>query len=263
MSCARRAAARGVVLAACLLGLVARAEPVIVLDPGHGGSQEGAVGPDGRVKEKEVCLQLALRLASLLEAQGAKVVLTRRKDRLSPLAERVELANRVKPDLFVSLHANSMPTSKLRARNEGIETFFLSASASGEEARQTADRENAEGAGARVVRRRDTLSFILADLQRAEAHAESSQLAYAVHQRLIKATGAVDRGVQQAPFYVLAGVDVPGILVEVGFLSHPVEGRRLADATYQGKLAAAMTQGIQVFLQQLRQKDAREPAAAR
>ena len=99
--------------------------PRIVVDAGHGGAQEGALGPEG-LFEKALALDLALQLKAELERTGAEVLLTREQDVLLPLAERVSFANHARPDLFVSLHANSMPTRKLRARVEGIQTFFLS-----------------------------------------------------------------------------------------------------------------------------------------
>lgn len=257
-----RSGLAGALCAGLLLSAAALAgQPVVVLDPGHGGNQEGATGPAGLL-EKELSLALVKRLAEVLGGLGAKVVLTRSDDTAVSLPARVELANRARPELFISIHANSMPTRRMRERAEGIETFFLSAHASGEEARHTAARENEEGARAAVVKGGDTLGFILADLARVEAHAESSRLAYAVHQRLIAATGAADRGVQQAPFFVLSGVDAPAILIEVGFVSHPTEGRRLRDAGYQGKLAAAIAEGVNAFLQQQRQRDARGTTVA-
>ncbi len=233
----------------------------IVLDPGHGGAQEGALGPDG-LFEKTLALDLARELKAELERTGAEVLLTREQDVLLPLADRVGFANHARPDLFVSLHANSMPTRKLRARVEGIQTFFLSASASGEDALRTASQENAGAGGAGgAPGERDTLAFILADLQRGEAHADSARLAYALHRRLLASTGATDLGVQQAPFYVLMGVEAPAVLVEVGFISHPGEGRRLGEASYRSRLVAALREGIQAFLAEVVARD-RAPVAA-
>ncbi len=249
-------------LALLLLASSAQAErsPRIVIDPGHGGSQEGAKGP-GSLREKEVVLQIARRLRARLEKEaGAQVFLTREKDGTLPLPSRVEFANRKRPDIFLSIHANSMPTRKLRERIEGIETYFLSASASGESARATAARENADAPAAPSAPSNSTLSFILNDLVRMEAHAGSSRLAYAIHQQLISATGATDRGVQQAPFYVLVGVEAPAVLVEVGYISHPKEGSQLGRAEYQEKLAAAITEGVKAFLGEMERRDA-EPAA--
>jgi N-acetylmuramoyl-L-alanine amidase len=242
-----------------LVSLPALAGPLIVLDPGHGGNQEGANSPAG-MKEKQLSLDLALKVKTALEQTlHARVRLTREKDVLLQLPDRVKFANDQKPDLFVSIHANSMPTKKLRLNTSGIETYFLNAAASGEDARKVAARENAEFPQAAKGGGGDTLSFILADLQRSETHADSSRLAYAVHERLIAATGALDRGVQQAPFYVLMGLDAPAVLVEVGFISHPEEGAKLADAEYQAKLAQAIADGVQVFVTQIGGRDTKGP----
>src|SRR5262245_56978543 len=156
----------------------AGAQARVVIDPGHGGQHEGAAGPDG-YREKELSLELARKLAAVLEKEaGAKVLLTRDRDLTLPLPERVSMANQFRPDLLISLHANSMPTRRMRATNRGIETFFLSVSASGDAARKTAERENddqmaAPAAGEKKAPADDTLAFILRDLQRAEAHADS------------------------------------------------------------------------------------------
>ncbi len=128
-----------------------------------------------------------------------------------------------------------MPTRKLRERIEGIETYFLSASASGARASAVAARENAEAPVAQASENDSTLNFILKDLVRMEAHAGSSRLAYFIHQQLIGATGATDRGVHQAPFYVLTGVGAPAVLIEVGYISHPEEGKRLGRSRVPGE----------------------------
>jgi len=236
--------------------------PRIVLDPGHGGAQEGALGPGG-LFEKALALELARALKVELERSGMEVLLTREDDVLLPLADRVGFANRSRPDLFVSLHANSMPTRKLRARVEGIQTFFLSANASGEDALRTASQENAGATSAGAApTQRDTLAFILADLARGEAHADSSRLAYALHQRLVASTGAVDLGVQQAPFYVLMGVEAPAVLVEVGFISHPDEGRRLGEPGYRSRLVTALAEGVRAFLAEVSARDRPPPASS-
>ncbi|QAT83535.1 N-acetylmuramoyl-L-alanine amidase [Corallococcus coralloides] len=244
-------------LLACLLPALAGAGERgarIVIDPGHGGAKEGAKGP-GELWEKEVALQIAQRLREKLEAAGSEVFLTRERDTLMALSERVEFSNIQRPDLFLSIHANSMPTKRLRARTEGIETYFLSANASGEAARAVADRENAEAPTARAARGHSTLAFILDDLARTEAHTDASRLAYAIHPRLISRSGAADRGVQQAPFFVLTGVEAPAVLIEVGFISHPQEGARLGKAVYQETLAEAIADGVLAFLRETRRRD--------
>ncbi|WP_164006750.1 N-acetylmuramoyl-L-alanine amidase family protein [Pyxidicoccus trucidator] len=234
----------------------------IVIDPGHGGVQEGAKGP-GELREKEVALQIAQRLRARLEAAGGEVYLTRERDSQVSLTERVSMTNDHGADLFLSIHANSMPTKRMRARTEGIETYFLSANASGDAARAVADRENAEAPVSRAARGDSTLAFILQDLVRTEAHADSSRLAYAIHPRLIRGTRAADRGVQQAPFFVLSGVECPAVLVEVGYISHPQEGAKLGRSEYQEKLAEAIADGVLAFLKETRRRDAsREPQVA-
>jgi N-acetylmuramoyl-L-alanine amidase len=228
----------------------------IVVDPGHGGAQEGATSPTGLL-EKDVSLQVARRLREHLEKElGAQVLMTRDEDQSLPLPERVDFANKQRPDLFVSIHCNAMPTKRTRARVQGIETYFLSANASNATARAAADRENAEAPAARAARGDSTLAFILHDLARTEAHQDSSRLAYAIHQKLIGATGGPDRGVLQAPFYVLNGVEAPAVLVEVGYISHPEEGGRLGRAEYQETLALAITEGVRAFLAEVRRRDA-------
>lgn len=225
----------------------------IALDPGHGGNMAGALGADG-MTEAELCLQVARKVQASLEKAGMEVILTRTSDVDLSLSARVQKANAQKADLFISLHANSMPTRRLRAKAQGIETFFLSVSASGEVARRTADRENAEGGEVVSAAAVDPLQLILADLQKTEAHADSSRLAYAVHQAVIQATGAEDRGVQQAPFFVLNGVQAPAILLELGFISHPEEAKKLKDPKYQQALAQAITSGVQSYVAQVERR---------
>lgn len=220
----------------------------IVVDPGHGGAQEGAIGPGG-VLEKQLALEVSRKLKVALQKQvGAKVFLTRDRDVTVALPDRVAFANKIAADLVISIHANSMPTRKLRANTQGIETYFLSASASDDDARATADRENETGE-VRTADTTDTLAFILHDLQRAETHADSSRLAYEVHQELLARTHAEDRGVRQAPLYVLMGPDAPSILVEIGFISHPDEVKKLRNADYQRTVAEAIGAGVKKFLE--------------
>ncbi|MBX7096933.1 MAG: N-acetylmuramoyl-L-alanine amidase [Myxococcaceae bacterium] len=238
----------------CLTAASALAGPVVVLDPGHGGAQAGANSPKG-LQEKALALDLAMRVRAILQGRGLTVHLTRSKDVELDLKERVKSANALKPDLFLSIHANSMPTRRLRQNTSGIETYFLSASASGEQAKKVAARENAEAGDAHAGPQSDTLAFILADLQRAEAHKDSSRLAYAVQEALIAKTGAVDRGVQQAPFYVLMGLEAPAALVEVGFISHPDEGAKLGEPEHQAAVAQAIADGVRVFLEQLEARE--------
>jgi len=237
-------------LATLLLALSAAApraapEPafVAVLDPGHGGDKEGAIGPDG-VREKELALQIARRVAARLRKQGGKVLLTRTGDVAIPLAQRAALANAVRADLFVSIHLNAMPGAA-RAHAQGVESYFLSADASDASATAVAARENADRlAGEPEVDPNDPVSGILRDLADTDALSESSRLAYAVHERLVGRLRTEDRGVKQAPFYVLAGARMPAVLLEVGFVSHAAESRRLATPAHQERIAEAIAEGV-------------------
>ncbi len=216
----------------------------IVIDPGHGGDKDGAIGPDG-AKEKELALQIARRAAARLGRQGARVVLTRTGDASVPLANRAARANAVGADLFVSIHLNSMPEGPGHGRAAGVETYFLSADATDASATAVAARENADRlAGEAGPDPDDPVSGILQDLADADALQESSRLAYALHERLVARLGAPDRGVKQAPFYVLAGARMPAVLLEVGFLSNAAEGRQLATGARQELVAQAIADGV-------------------
>ncbi|MCL2313792.1 MAG: N-acetylmuramoyl-L-alanine amidase, partial [Proteobacteria bacterium] len=220
------------------------AAPVVVLDPGHGGAQLGAQAGD--FFEKDFALELALLLKADLEQQGFEVHLTREGDIWVALQERVRRANEREPAVFVSLHANAMPHGR-RQKSHGIETYFLAARASTEHARRVAAFENK--ALGEKPQHADMIEKILEDLRRTQFHTESSRLAHVVHEALIRTSGARDRGVQQALFWVLAGLNAPAILVEFGFVSHEGELKRLKDVNYQRLLSKAVTQGIMKFLQ--------------
>jgi len=245
-----------VATAAALLLAAATAarEPafVAVIDPGHGGEQPGAIGPAGD-HEKDLTLRIAQRVSQRLKRLGAKVILTRTGDISVPLANRAAIANAIRADLFLSIHLNSMPTVEERRVSRGVETYFLSAGATDSRASAVSARENADRlAGEPEIDPNDPVAAILNDLESAAALQGSSRLAYAVHQKLVAELGAEDRGVKQAPFYVLAGARMPAVLVEVGFLSHPEESARLRTAEYQEKLAQAIADGIAAWRAQTR-----------
>jgi len=236
-------------LAAVLALALAAREPAftVVVDPGHGGEQEGALGPDG-AKEKDVSLAISRRIAARLRKMGAKVVLTRTGDIGVPLANRAAIATAIRADLFLSVHLNSMPTAEQRRHSHGVETYFLSADATDTHANAVAARENADRlAGEPVADPNDPVAGILEDLEDAASLQGSSRLAYAVHEKLVLRLEAEDRGVKQAPFYVLAGARMPAVLLEVGFISHADEARKLATRAYQEKIAEAVADGVKAF----------------
>jgi N-acetylmuramoyl-L-alanine amidase len=215
----------------------------VVIDPGHGGEREGAVGPAG-TREKDLSLKIARRVAELCRSRlGAQALLTRTGDTDVPLRDRVAFANRKKADLFLSIHANAAPSGKHSAI--GVETYFLSADPSGASAAALAERENSDERPSGYGRHGpDDVSAILDDLTLTSAQANASRLAYAIHQRLLVRTGAPDRGIQQAPFFVLTGARMPAVLLELGFLSNPEEEQLLVQTAYQKRLAEAVVEGI-------------------
>jgi N-acetylmuramoyl-L-alanine amidase len=244
-------------LAAVVLAAALAAQPavvtarspafVVVIDPGHGGDQEGALSPSGE-KEKDVALDLSLRIARRLRKLGGKVILTRTGDISVPLANRAAIATALRADLFVSVHLNSMPTAEQRRRHSGIETYFLSADATDTHASAVAARENADRlAGEAEPDPDDTVAGILSDLEDAASLQGSSRLAYAIHERLVGTLGAEDRGVKQAPFYVLAGARMPAVLLEVGFISNPEEAAKLRSREYRERIADAVAEGVRAF----------------
>ncbi|MCW5891732.1 MAG: N-acetylmuramoyl-L-alanine amidase [bacterium] len=197
--------------------------------------------------EKQVTLAIATRVAALLrERLGSEVVLTRDDDRTLTLPARTARANTEDADLFVSIHANANPTGKLR----GIETYYLD-NTDDHATLRLASLEN----GLDMVRPGDStdLRYILSDLLQVGKLEESVQLARAIQGALVTRLqssydGIVDLGVKRGPFYVLVGAHMPCVLVETSFVSHPVEGPRLATDAYQETVAEGIYDGIARFL---------------
>lgn len=211
----------------------------IVIDPGHGGKDPGAIGKGG-LKEKDVTLKIGKMLRDKLEAEaGAKVVMTRETDVFIPLEERTAIANSQDCDLFVSIHINA----SLRRDAAGIETYILSISNS-EESKRLAARENATS-----TRSVSDLEFILNDLIKTAKTNDSARLASVVQDNLVlklreKFRGIKGHGVKGAPFYVLVGTKMPAILVEVSFISNPEEEKRLRDEAYLREVVNGIAAGI-------------------
>ncbi|HKH49185.1 MAG TPA: N-acetylmuramoyl-L-alanine amidase [Thermoanaerobaculia bacterium] len=215
----------------------------IVLDPGHGGSESGAIGPSG-VQEKELTLTIARELEGRLESHlGVRVVLTRNEDATLPLDARTAIANQNKADLFISLHLNS----SLGAGAHGAETYFLSAEASDANAARMAEAENtpepALPEGTAGLEAQD-LELILWDLAQTHHLLESQRFAAMIQGELNQTLQLRDRGVKQAPFRVLNGAAMPAVLVEVGFISNPDEEKKLQDAAYRAELVGSLTRAI-------------------
>lgn len=216
----------------------------IVLDPGHGGSETGATGPEGTL-EKDLTLLIAQQLAARLEEQlGVRVVLTRTTDVDLGLDERAALANQLRADLFVSIHLNSSP----RAGARGAETYFLSMQASDQRAALTAAAENLGQSVEPIAAGPDAeLQLILWDLAQSQHLAASQRLAALIQQELNVQLDLRDRGVKQAPFRVLMGASMPAVLVELGFLSTPGEEALLRTPAHRASLAEALVRAIARF----------------
>lgn len=215
----------------------------IVLDPGHGGKDPGAIGRGG-LKEKDVTLKLAMMLKEKLTREaGAKIILTREADVFIPLEERTAIANSQDADLFVSIHVNASP----RRAASGIETYILSLS-NNEEARRVAARENATS-----TRSVSDLEFILNDLIKTAKTNDSAKLASVVQDNLVtglrkKFDSVRSNGVKGAPFYVLVGTKMPAVLVEVSFISNPDEEKRLRDEAYLNEVVEGIAAGIMHYM---------------
>lgn len=194
----------------------------IVIDPGHGGHDTGTIGPNG-LEEKDVVLDVSLRLGKLLESRlGSEVVYTRNDDTFIPLETRTAIANQQQADLFVSVHANSSRDPDAR----GVETYYLNFTSS-PDALETAARENAVSEKS-IHELQDLVKKIALKEKIEESHEFASDVESALHSGLAaKNAGLRDRGVKKAPFIVLIGANMPSILAEISFVSNPGDERRL------------------------------------
>jgi N-acetylmuramoyl-L-alanine amidase len=217
-----------------------------VIDPGHGGRDYGAPGYLKGVHEKDVVLKVAKRLARKIRKKlGCEVILTRTTDRYLTLEERTAIANTKNADLFVSIHANA---AKDR-RAHGIMTFILNL-ATDDESIRVAARENATS-----TKNISDLQTILSDLMQNVKIDESSRLAsrvqHSINKHLKKRYSRIkDKGVKQAPFYVLLGAQMPAILVETSFISNSRECKRLVNTDYQEQMSEGILQGIQAYIRE-------------
>jgi N-acetylmuramoyl-L-alanine amidase len=219
----------------------------IVIDPGHGGHDTGTIGPHG-LMEKDLCLDVALRLGHLIEQKlpGAEVVYTRKDDTFIPLEQRTAIANDAKADLFISIHANSSHDHEAR----GIETYYLNFATS-EESLEVATRENSlsqEGL--------HDLQDIVKKIARNEKIEESKEFANDVqdslsHRMQLVSQNERNRGVKKAPFVVLIGANMPSILSEISFISNPSDEKLLRKSDQRQRVADGLYRGIAAYLDNL------------
>lgn len=224
----------------------------IVLDPGHGGKDSGAIGRSG-LMEKDAVLDVALRLGKLLrERLGKNVLLTRDKDEFIELDDRAKFANRHKADLFVSIHINSHTKSSAR----GLEMYHFGI-ASDRRAMEVAAREN----GNTINHARDFVDMIKADLVLSKRIEESQNLAWETKLAVVNVVGPQygldDHGVKTAPFYVLRYTAMPSILAELSFISNPVDEKRLRMPVFRQKMAEGLYEGIRNYLNSVQVASAR------
>ncbi len=214
----------------------------VVVDPGHGGHDPGAVGAAG-TREKDVVLSIGLKLAKRLrEELGLDVVMTRSTDVFLELQERTAIANQVGADLFLSIHANASPNRS----TTGIETYYLSL-AKTEKAAQLAAKENGTS-----LEKVSVLQAVLFDLMVNYKINDSAHLAEVIqkdlHRKVDSRWPAKSLGVKQGPFYVLVGATMPSILVETAFLSNEKEEQRLNDLQYHEVTAEGILEGVRTYI---------------
>lgn len=217
----------------------------IVVDPGHGGKDPGAIGPAG-LMEKDVVLDVALKVKELLKSDPQyEIILTRDKDIFIPLNERTEIANRVGADLFISIHTNASPNSYAH----GIETYLLNWT-DDEEAIRVAARENAISVK-RMKQLKGELGFMLASLEREAKRDDSVKLAGYIHNAMTDSLKTAfsrnDNGLKQALFYVLVGAKMPSCLLEISYISNPEEEKLLSDDSYRMRIARSIVDGIKNY----------------
>ena len=214
----------------------------IVLDPGHGGKDPGAVGVGG-IAEKDIVLAVAKKLERKLKQEmGVEVVLTRRDDRFIPLEDRTAIANAEGADLFVSLHMNASPNGEAK----GLETYYLD-NTNDEGSLRLAARENSTSR-----RNVSDLQFILSDMTQNMKLEDSITLAHHLQHSLVEGMSTrlaevKDLGVKKALFYVLVGARMPSVLVEMFFITNKIEGRAMSEESYQNAVVDALYDGILKF----------------
>ncbi len=215
----------------------------IVIDPGHGGKDPGAMAFG--MKEKDIVLDIAQKLAPILKKElHCEVLLTRNEDVFISLEERTAIANKENADLFVSLHINAHPSAKVR----GLETYYLNLSTNAE-AMRVAARENATS-----THQMSDLQDILSDIMKNSKISESSRLAQQVHNSILSKAETngfadiKDLGVKQAPFYVLIGAAMPAILIEIAFISNEEDMQNLQNSTFVQMLTQEIASGIRAYV---------------
>ncbi len=227
----------------------------VIIDPGHGGEDEGAIGPKG-ILEKDITLAIAYKLAGILKQRGYEVIMTRYSDVFVPLSDRTGIANTNNGDIFISIHTNASTR-----KASGAETYYLSLKGT-QTVSDTVAFENRQLNKDNKVDapEKNNLLFILWDMAQTEYLKDSALLAEQIQNAMNDLTGIRNRGVKQANLVVLRGLNMPGVLVEVAFISNPSEEARLVQDGFQQRSATAIADSIDRYkrLQEERMKPALE-----
>nr|WP_314071354.1 N-acetylmuramoyl-L-alanine amidase [uncultured Campylobacter sp.] len=219
---------------------------LIVIDPGHGGSDSGAVG--NGLKEKNVVLATSKKLGALLQKRGYRVLYTRSTDVFINLRSRTAFAAKRNADMFISIHANAAPNASSALKMSGVETFFLSPARS-ERSKNAAALENrGDLEDMNTFSKQTFLNFL-----NREKIISSNKLAIDIQSYMLssvkKSFSSRDGGVREAPFWVLVGATMPAVLVEMGYITHPQEGKNLGKSAYQDRIAQGIANGVDAYFQ--------------
>lgn len=220
-------------------------KPVIIIDAGHGGTDPGAISRGG-LKEKNITLKYALELRKYLEKSGHyEIIMTRSDDYFIPLKNRVEVARKNKADLFLSLHADSHPDSKVK----GLSVYTVSEKASDREAERLAESENKSDALTKVdlTKERDEAADVLIELVKRETMNNSARFAEIAVKEMGEEAKLLKNSHRFAGFVVLTGIDVPSALVELGYLSNKIEEEKLQKKEYRAKLVKALAESVDKY----------------
>jgi len=221
--------------------------PVVVIDAGHGGKDNGA-SCCGDKREKQVVLAVAKKLEKKLQNKGYKVYMTMSGDSFVKLPKRTEYANKKKADIFVSIHANAAPKKKLRNAFKGIEIYYLSP-AKTQRAKDAAAKENSVMFKGKDYYTKNAYLSLISREKIVESHKLGIDVSNHMLKNVRKHFGPVeDGGVKTANFWVLVGAQMPAILVETGYITHPKEGRNLMNDHYRSLLAQGIADGIERYL---------------
>jgi N-acetylmuramoyl-L-alanine amidase len=222
-----------------------KSKKIIVIDPGHGGKDSGAVGHG--YMEKDIVLQVGLQLSEQLSSMGYTVYMTRSNDTFIELKDRTKFANDKSADLFLSIHANAIPKTSDANAAYGVETYYLSPGRS-ERAMRVAALENSEDMS--EMGAYGKLSFL--NVLNSEKIIASNKLAIDIQKGVLNSvrkqiSSVKDNGAREAPFWVLVGAQMPAILLETGYISHPEESARIADPKYQKLMVEGMIDGVKHY----------------